>query len=157
MLVTPDKLTAEDGSVAHFVRITVGLVAATVLRAQWTVAPRGAQWASFGALSWSLPASVIADLRSALALPADIRIGIQTPATEAEVGDFVAEMEARPGYRFTRTGEVVLTVGCDADGGIRIREGWVNLKLILTGEECGWTPVASAAATSSTTVALAKR
>lgn len=157
MLVTKESLTADDGTVVPFLRVVVGVTVATVLRAQWTTAPKGVAWKSFGALSWSLPAEVIAELRSVLALPADVRVGVNTPATEAEVTDFHASSADHPGERFGRRGEVTLTFGCDADGNVRVQNGWANAKLVLTGEEAGWTPVASAAATTASTVALARR
>ena len=153
-------LTNVDGTTVHFVRVMIGTVTATVIGARWNTAPRGANWSSFGAMSWSLGAETIAGIRELCGLGDTVRISVSTPATEAEVADFLRKSDDHPGERFALTGEFTVTAGTGPDGVLNQRPDkdgqlWVNARLIageVTGE---WRPVASAAGTTARALALA--
>jgi hypothetical protein len=154
MKLQHDTLTNADGTVVHFARVLAGVITLTVVRARWNVAPRGATWASFGELSYSIPAETLTQLRSVLGLGDDVRIGVSTPASEADVAVWEGLFAAHPGQRFSGTADAQFTCGTDADGKPAVRDGWVNLRLVTTGDITGgWHAVASAAATTARFIA----
>jgi len=157
MKIQHDTLTNNEGAVVHFARVLAGIVTVTIARARWNVAPKGATWASFGELSYSVSAETLASLRSALGLADDVKIGISTPATQDEVAAWQALFASHPGERYSATAECQFTCGTSPDGTPAVRDGWVNLRLVTTSAPTGrWEAVASAAATTARMLAAAQ-
>lgn len=131
----------------RFARLVMPAFSATVRKASWM--PKSASYDAFGTVSYSVPADLAQAIRAELKLADDVNVGVATRATFADVEAITAKLASHVGEAFAIRGNATLTVGVNADDSVRVKDGWVNLTLVLTNETGEWVDRPSSLATTS--------
>lgn len=141
------SFTFETYNGVRFARLVMPEFGATVRGAKWMA--KSASYDAFGTVSYSVSAEMAQAIRAELGVSADVNIGVATRATFADVEAITAKLASHVGQAFAIRGSATLTVGVDASDTVRIKDGWVNLTLVLTEEVGEWVDRPSSLATTS--------
>lgn len=141
------SITIETIGDVRFARLNVVNLSATVRGAKWMA--KSASYDAFGTVTYSVPADLAQHIRAEFGLGDDVRIGVASRASFEDVQGWNALLSTKVGQAFSVRGNANLTVGVNADDTIRVKDGWVNLTLVLTEEVGEWVDRPSSLATTS--------
>ena len=131
----------------RFARLHVTNLHATVRKASWM--PKTASYEAFGTIAYSIPADLAQHIRAEFKLPDDINVGVASRASFADVEGWNSLLATKVGQAFAVKGNANLTVSVNPDDTVKVKDGWVNLTLVLTEETGEWVDRPSSLATTS--------
>lgn len=131
----------------RFARLAVVNLHASVRKASWM--PKTASYEAFGTIGYSIPADLAQHIRAEFGLSDDVNVGVASRASFADVEAWNALLASHAGEAFAVRGNAQLTVSVNADDTVRVKDGWVNLTLVLTEETGEWVDRPSSLATTS--------
>ena len=131
----------------RFARLVVMNLNATVRGAKWMAKTAG--YDAFGTVTYSVPADLAQHIRAEFKLSDDVKIGVASRASFDDVQGWNSLLASHAGQAFAVRGNANLTVSVNADDTVRVKDGWVNLTLVLTEETGEWVDRPSSLATTS--------
>jgi S-adenosylmethionine hydrolase len=140
-------LTIDNIGDVRFARLNVVNLGATVRGAKWMA--KTSSYDAFGTVTYSISADTAQHIRAQLGLDDSVNIGVATRASFEDVQGWNALLASRAGQAFAVRGNASLTVGVNPDDTVRIKDGWVNLTLVMTDEVGEWVDRPSSLATTS--------